>query len=91
MHRPEAFNGGIRQRLDRLMVADVGRYGQRLDAHCLDPVSGACQCRFFHIRENNIKAIPREALGESKPNPARRACDDGHLSSIKFHGPILSP
>jgi hypothetical protein len=63
MNRPKAFNGGIRQRLNREMIADVGWHCQRLDAQRLDSLSGVRECRFFDIRENNVKAIPREPFG----------------------------
>jgi hypothetical protein len=56
----EPPNSGVRQRLNRLVVTDVGWYGQRLDAQRPGHVRCARQCPFFDIREHNVKAIPCE-------------------------------
>ena len=91
MHGPEALNSGTRQCVNRLVVTDVRRYGQRLDAQRPDPLGGARQSPFVYIRQNNVKAVACEPLCEREPNPARRSRHDRDLPSLKFHGPTLSP
>ena len=63
MHRPKPLHSGIRQRLNCVMVADVGGYGQRLHTQRPDAVGGARQSPFFYIRQNHVKAVVREPLG----------------------------
>lgn len=63
MHGAEALNSGARQRLNCVMVTDVRRDCQRLDAQCLDPVGGARQSPFFYIRQNEVQAVACEPFG----------------------------